>query len=629
MGKHALDKAASSRFERALLRSHTPLLVLFVIVLVVGALTVQELFAPRAPDTTVTVAEETPVTKSASFSSSDEDSSDSGQSPSDRVTRTNEQKLRLRMTNALADYPTLASDKPVYDFLNTLQLATTEALSSQQRTTLTYANNETVAQFSAEEDPPTRAAQQPASPKQNQLEDNHRSDDEPSFDDDENLQSVAGLVLDTRGEALSDIELRIEPSRAPLTRVRDSAFEVFSDYDGSYVFDGLLRGEYTVSVAPQGRYAGARLRVRTGVDFATIVLDELHTDFSIYGRVVDEQGVPLSDVTIGSTLGGPGVRTDAGGSYRFSLPVPRRSNPIFVMFSRDGYKPFKTRITESSWRDADSLSVDVSMESLRTMVVASGQVVGEGGEAVTGAIVQLYSQTVGKLYRTTTGSTGAFAISAVGTADDYVLRVYPRLSYEDYVRERVHVSRDEQALNVQLERRNDYGVLSGEMVDANGNPVPGVRLSVSSGATRAQSLTVSGDDDGMFELNNVPAGKLTFKSLSMPAISVSGIALNQGVSEHVTLTLDLGEYELRGTIVDEDELGVPAREIYLTSTHIHSGIKSWSSRKTAADASGEFIFTGLGPGPHTLLVRSPGFLPKKVQHDVDLEDEVHMVLTAN
>ncbi len=70
----------------------------------------------------------------------------------------------------------------------------------------------------------------------------------------------------------------------------------------------------------------------------------------------------------------------------------------------------------------------------------------------------------------------------------------------------------------------------------------------------------------------------------------------------VTLTIDLGPYNLGGHIYDESGQTFDGADVYLNWVLHESGVRIRSTRKVNADANGEFRFTGLGPGEHELIV---------------------------
>jgi hypothetical protein len=45
-------------------------------------------------------------------------------------------------------------------------------------------------------------------------------------------------------------------------------------------------------------------------------------------------------------------------------------------------------------------------------------------------------------------------------------------------------------------------------------------------------------------------------------------------------------------------------------------VNTQATRRTATDSQGQFTFSNLGPGPHSLKVDAPGFLGVDIDHDL-------------
>ncbi len=440
------------------------------------------------------------------------------------------------------------------------------------------------------------------------------------------LRSISGRVLDPHGEAVADIELLLRPHRLSGELNQETQLFTVSDDYGYYQFEDASDGEYIVSAAAQAGYERARIAVRAGVDFANLTLMPIEWDLRVEGMVTDANGAPIprAKVLVGTARTNLAF-TDATGKYELFVHGVAQREQMFVEFTRDGFKPQKA-LLHALGRESASVRLDASLEQMRESVGVSGFITNTLGEPVRNVSVGMYSRTIGRRYSAQTNATGLFQLDDVGTANDYVLNVYPRVDYKDYERSGVHVAKGSNSLSIELEPRDARASLSGEIVNGYGDPVSGLTLALISDQARNQRLTVTSGAAGDFVLNDVPSGKLSFQSTSTPQFKVSGIALDNGESEHVLLTLDLGEHEMRGVIVDEHDYAVPVRDVFLTWIHTENGVRSWSSRKTSADAAGEFSFSGLGPGMHTLLIRAPGFKPAQIKHDVEGNDELRIVL---
>jgi len=106
-------------------------------------------------------------------------------------------------------------------------------------------------------------------------------------------------------------------------------------------------------------------------------------------------------------------------------------------------------------------------------------------------------------------------------------------------------------------------------------------------------------------------------SRSTPSILVQGVQLKSGDKLHLPLVLDWGTHEIRGVVVDAHGNPVPASRIVLQWSHQSEGITTSATRRTASDMQGHFVFSHLGPGPHSLRVNAPGFPTVNIEHDLN------------
>jgi hypothetical protein len=214
-----------------------------------------------------------------------------------------------------------------------------------------------------------------------------------------------------------------------------------------------------------------------------------------------------------------------------------------------------------------------------------------------------------------TDESGRFTIQDVVVGSGYELRVHPGEGYREYRRAHLRVSDTGLRVTAVVEAEGS-GNLVGQMVDSHGRAVAGVSLTLRSQHTNRNITRVTGNAVGNFTVPNVPAGTLVFESRSVPKFTISGIEMSPGGERFVPLTLDLGRHELHGRVIDELDKPVAVSQVFLTSTHLVDGVKSQSNRSTAADATGYFRFTQLGPGPHMVIVNAPGFKSTRLAHDI-------------
>jgi hypothetical protein len=257
------------------------------------------------------------------------------------------------------------------------------------------------------------------------------------------------------------------------------------------------------------------------------------------------------------------------------------------------------------------------MEPINELATVTGSVTDINGSPIHGAGVQLYSANLMRSFRTVSDRAGFFSLYNVEIAPDYRLWVRTKDSYKDYIEAAIVVNPEGVHLSVILEPL-DIGSLTGQMVDLFGNPLPQFSLWLRSSYIQ-QYMLVTSDQNGYFFVKELPAGEVSLGTRSSPYFTINGIRLSPGENKNVQLILDTGSYETRGQVIDSFGNPVPGAKVSLLWFHQGGDIRSRSSRETASDGNGYFLFTQLGPGIHSVTVTAPGY--RNVRGDVD-SDEV-------
>ncbi len=71
-----------------------------------------------------------------------------------------------------------------------------------------------------------------------------------------------------------------------------------------------------------------------------------------------------------------------------------------------------------------------------------------------------------------------------------------------------------------------------------------------------------------------------------------------------------------------------AAEVSLVWSHEDNGVTSHAVRNSISDASGNFRFSQLGPGTHTLNVTATGFQGRHIEQELAMGAEVKIELSA-
>ena len=429
--------------------------------------------------------------------------------------------------------------------------------------------------------------------------------------------AVSGRVLDPRGGPIAGIEVSarrhhfasavsesVSGDRSPrTTRSQD---------DGSFEIRGLPEGEYDVETRATHRFAPAKVIVRAGGAPVDLVLRE---GFRVYGTVTNARGEALARVHVaaqGATSAG--AYTDERGSYELQLERADGDAAYTFRFTLRGYEVAQPPLPQLGPEATRELRLDVELGALENAALVTGVVESERGEPVAGATIFL-KRPQGMHYQATSGADGSFSLADVEFGADYQLSLVAPVPFRDYAEQGIRVTENGLSLEIVLESLAT-GRLTGRMVDVEGSPLPGFRLWLG-GASVRSAVPVSGDERGYFELEEAPAGSLSFDTRASPRLRISGPTLRAGGEAEVLLVLDSGDQEMAGEVLDDRGDPVAGAQVSLSWSHASGGLRSTSQRTTSTGPSGVFRFSQLGPGEHLLEVRAAGYRPVQEYRDAD------------
>ncbi|MDH3673516.1 MAG: carboxypeptidase-like regulatory domain-containing protein [Gammaproteobacteria bacterium] len=443
--------------------------------------------------------------------------------------------------------------------------------------------------------------------------------------------AISGRVLDDAGEPIPGIELRLTAVRLfdgdEGTAVSLGAHEQFTltGFDGLYTFGQLADGDYRIRSPATDYYAPAQIAARAGVSSADLVLAGQRA-LRVHGVVANTDGTPLAGVQVTPIVPRAGsVTTGQEGQYQLQLTLATTRGNYLVRFQHAGYREQRVPVRQADWVGQDTIRVDASLAPVETIAVVAGTVKSSTtGLPLAGEVVQLYSPRLKHRYRTATDQAGTFLMRDVETGQDYRLLIRPKGEYQDYDQRNLRVTAAGLRLDLVLEALS-VGRLTGHMVDVDGNPIPRFSLLLRSGTATSQWLRVTGDSQGYFVVDDVPAGALILRTSSTPLFTVSGIDLPGGDETQLALVLDWGTHAIHGRVVDSLGQPVPMSKITVSWVHQDNGVRSGSRRQTVADAQGYFRLDQLGPGPHTLHINAPGFDGARLDHDATEQGRELMV----
>jgi protocatechuate 3,4-dioxygenase beta subunit len=437
------------------------------------------------------------------------------------------------------------------------------------------------------------------------------TNEDAQADNDLPLLSISGHVLNQEGEPVHGIEVISFAKRlfesSENTWFSGGKQSTISDRDGFFSFQNLTEGEYEVSTKATERYRSTKVFLRSGVNTAVLIVeDNLDDQVYVFGNVTTTIGTPLSGVRVipvGQAT--QDVYTDNTGYYDLPLSLSILKKAYTFRFIREGYRDVLLRLRNTDVYGVDDVQLNAEMEPINTLAPVTGTVTDRSNVTIEGARIHLYSASLKRSFHTISDRNGYFFLQNVEVAADYRLWVRQVDGYKDYIESEIEVPSNGVDLTVILDPL-DFASFTGQMVDLSGNPVPWFSLWLRSSNIQ-QYILVTGDQDGYFFVEELPAGKLQFLTRSFPYFHVSGIQVTPGINKSTPLVLDLGNYEIYGYVVDFSGNPVPGSEVLLTWFYQEGSINTWSKRRTYTDGNGFFLFSQLGPGPHNLNVTAPGY----------------------
>jgi len=234
-------------------------------------------------------------------------------------------------------------------------------------------------------------------------------------------------------------------------------------------------------------------------------------------------------------------------------------------------------------------------------ITLSGWVGTEFGENIAGVTVVLFSSYRRAHHSIITSSSGEYFFADLKPSWDYVLKASPQGKFKRYKKYPIKLEYDQEVHNIVLESI-PLGLLTGRMVDPYGRPVNDIELFIKSMEIDLWATNVLTDVSGNFSVAEFPKGRFELTTKGQQSLRAIGLTFDPEASEPVSLTIDVGPYNLIGQIYDESGQTFNGAKVFLNWGIKENGIRIRSTRQVSADAGGKFRFTGLGPGDHELVV---------------------------
>jgi RNA polymerase sigma factor (sigma-70 family) len=336
------------------------------------------------------------------------------------------------------------------------------------------------------------------------------------------------------------------------TRVRASWYdeERMTDHDGVARYQDVPLGQVRVMADAEG-LARDGLYVEVGTSDPVIEF-ELSPAAVVYGRVLLESGEPASDVTVGianNSIAAMSTRTDEKGYYE----IANVARGVHLNHVTAGSYPNRTSFDNSVLipLETEQYEQNFTLVVQPTQRLAGWVMDARTGQPIAGA--RLRAGTMGwaeELART--NNVGEFTIGHyVPTVDQIFVQA------KGYApRTITHGDATGGSVRVELERGL---IATGHVVDEEGKPVVGARLTAESETGHTIGESVYTNEDGRFRIENLSAGA----ALRVFITGHGNVAYVRDIAGESNLRIDIEwRVPLSGRVIDE-ESGDPIRQYRL------------------------------------------------------------------
>jgi protocatechuate 3,4-dioxygenase beta subunit len=428
-------------------------------------------------------------------------------------------------------------------------------------------------------------------------------------------RAARGKVQDSKGRPIAGAEAVVRPALRPGSPENALAEEtgtpaVQSDAQGVFQLPELSASEVELSVRRKG-YAPAvfpALRIPAGTGPADLGIVILRPGAILAGRVIDQRGqaVPGGEIFLLDKPAAPNEMERAlkgrkpaasiSAEGRFSIEDLAQGTPVHVAVRASGYLIGQVRAV----RPPTAKPVVIRLEPEAALV---GRVVDEAGDPVPGARIDLHWQAflpeepdrpVGEpiLRNTRADGEGRFELRGLPAGEARVSVAAPAFVPLEGVK--VDLPRPSTAgeLRLVLERG---ALLQGRVTNADGEPVPAVRIGVS-------GASASTNDDGLYWLEGAELGRQEVILLHpsygrlakpfeiRPGVNVLDVAFEPGV-------------EVAGRVIDETGKPVPGARVELAPENRFEP----RQYRDVAGEDGRFRLTPVLAGKYRLKAGADGF----------------------
>jgi len=423
--------------------------------------------------------------------------------------------------------------------------------------------------------------------------------------------SVTGSVLDLSTQDpinTATVSLKLTGEKSYLYRPREASTEA----DGTFSLGGLSEGFYSVEVSHAKHLDSGNKRLEITRDGPLTFTFTMQAVSSVSGRITNEAGEPIAGVQLKiprANLRKTSYETDLDGHYRIDFHSLQGSTPYWLKAIHPDYVPQN----ESSENRSFTLEPGESITDLDIVLTRGG--------SVTARVIDAMGQTVtdtefGFKRRRTfpfqPGSGDGIYIPQRKISTDHEGRVeFPRLTPGLYdiaiwangvraVEEDIEVIDSQTTTEIELVL-SEAEILTGRVIDDQGNPVAGAKFDPSDNESSSAHTNANGD----FEVRGVEPGRLLFCVTKKGFNSYHG-RVSVPPEKELVITLKPALFVTGEVFAENTEV---FENFYIIASKLAiAGQNPGTGGHNVRGPSGHFEME-LKPGTYVLIAFVPGFGP--------------------
>ncbi|WP_438448238.1 carboxypeptidase regulatory-like domain-containing protein [Gorillibacterium sp. sgz5001074] len=373
---------------------------------------------------------------------------------------------------------------------------------------------------------------------------------------------------------------------------------VLTDANGFYQVSTIPPGVYTVNFANDG-YATQSIGaiVRSGAD-TVINAGLVKLAGEIAGSVTDENGTPLSDVTIRLFLNNiiiATVNTDQNGSY--SIPGLAPGNYVI----RAEAAGFIRELLGAAVFPFETTTVNFSLEP--SPGILTGTVLGPDGAPLAGAAVTVRENTaVGPAAgRTITDASGVYIFSNLAPGSYIVTAEEPGFQ----IGSSGAIVAAEATTTINFVLQPSPGAVTGVVINAlTGTPIISANIEIRIVSVNGAVLqTTFTDPNGIYLVTDLPPGSYGVVASAINfQTEAASLVVEPNVTQTVNLALQPNPGAITGSVLDAvTQAGLAGATVKVTD------LNSVLVGLALTDSQGSFTVEGLRPGQYTVSAIQDGY----------------------